>query len=87
MAKMSNEDREETQKVLGDVWGEFVKTVSSARKIEPATVENLVNTEGYILPDSALAAHMVDRISYFGDVLTEMVRYFDVTTLYNDVHA
>ena len=74
LSKMSNEDREETQKVLGDVWGDFVQTVSDSRKIDPATVQNLVNSEGYILPESALKAKMVDRLCYFGDVLNELGR-------------
>jgi protease-4 len=70
--KMSDADREETQKILGDVWGEFVDTVSESRKIDPATFEQLVNSEGYILPESALGAKLVDRLAYFGDVLTEL---------------
>jgi protease-4 len=70
--KMSDADREETQKLLSDIWGEFVNAISASRKIDPATFENLVNTEGYILPASALSAHLVDRLAYFGDVLTEL---------------
>ena len=72
--KMSNEDREETQKVLGDVWGDFVTEVSESRRIDPNTLQNLVNTEGYILPESALAAKLVDQLKYFGDVLTDLAR-------------
>jgi protease-4 len=70
--KMSDADREETQKVLGDIWGDFVGAIAESRKIDPAAFEQLVNTEGYILPQSALDAHLVDRLAYFGDVLDDL---------------
>ena len=70
--KMSDADREETQKVIGDIWGDFVNTISDSRKVDPAAFEQLVNTEGYILPQSALNAKLVDRLAYFGDVLTDL---------------
>jgi protease-4 len=67
--KMSDADREETQKLLGDLWGEFVATVSQSRNIDPAAFQQLVDTEGYILPESAWTAKLVDKLAYFGDVL------------------
>ena len=70
--KMSDADREETQKIIGDIWGDFVNTISDSRKIDPNAFEQLVNTEGYIKPESALAAHLVDKIAYFGDVLNDL---------------
>ncbi|HEY0256437.1 MAG TPA: signal peptide peptidase SppA, partial [Candidatus Methylacidiphilales bacterium] len=67
--KMSDADREETQKLLGDLWGEVVTTVSQSRNIDPAAFQQLVDTEGYILPESAWTAKLVDKLAYFGDVL------------------
>jgi protease-4 len=72
LTKMSDADREETQKILGDVWGEFVHAISDSRKIDPNTFEQLVNSEGYILPESALSAGLVDKLAYFGDVLNDL---------------
>jgi protease-4 len=72
--KMSDADREETEKVLGDIWGEFVSEVSDSRHIDPNALQNLVNTEGYILPESALSAKLVDQLSYFGDVLNDLAK-------------
>jgi protease-4 len=72
LTKMSDADREETQKILGDIWGDFVDTVASSRRINPATLENLVNSEGYLLPESALGAKLVDHLGYFGDVIAEL---------------
>ena len=70
--KMSDADREETQKLLDDLWGDFVSTVAESRKIDPAVLQQLVDTEGYILPESALKAKLVDRLAYFGDVLDDL---------------
>lgn len=70
--KMSDADREETQKLLDDLWGDFVTTVAQSRKIDPVVFQQLVDTEGYILPESALSAKLVDRLAYFGDVLDEL---------------
>ena len=70
--KMSDADREETQKILGDIWGGFVGTVADSRKVDASAFEQLVNTEGYIKPESALSARLVDKLAYFGDVLNDL---------------
>ncbi len=70
--KMSDADREETQKLLKDLWGEFVTTVSQSRNIDAGAFQQLVDTEGYILPESAKTAGLVDKLSYFGDVLNDL---------------
>ncbi len=70
--KMSPEDREETQKLIDDLWGEIVTTVADTRKMDPAVLQQLVDTDGYIQPQHALDAHLVDKLSYFGDVLNDL---------------
>jgi len=70
--KMSDADREETQKLLDDVWGDFTSAVSTSRGIDATQLQQLVDTQGYILPQSALDAHLVDKLSYFGDVLDDL---------------
>ena len=82
---MSPEDREETQKILGDIWGEFVNAVSASRKINPADFEQLVNNEGYILPESALSARLVDRLAYFGDVLNDLGKVAPASSTFGSV--
>ena len=70
--KMSDADREETQKLLDDLWGDFVTTVAESRKVDPATFQQLVDTDGYILPEHAHDAHLVDKLAYFGDLLNDL---------------
>jgi protease-4 len=70
--KMSDADREETQKLLNDLWGDVVSAVSESRGIDPAQLQQLVDTDGFILPEHARDAHLVDKLAYFGDVLTDL---------------
>ena len=70
--KMSDADREETQKLLGDIWGDFLSAVSDSRGIDPGSLQQLVDNEGYILPDSAHDAKLVDKVAYFGDLLDDL---------------
>jgi protease-4 len=72
LTKMSDADREETQKLIDDLWGDFLTAVSESRSVDPATFQQLVDTEGYILPEHALSAHLVDKLGYFGDVLNDL---------------
>jgi protease-4 len=70
--KMSDADREETTKLIGDLWGDFLSAVADSRKVDPVAFQQLVDTEGYIKPESALAAKLIDKTAYFGDVLTDL---------------
>lgn len=70
--KMSDADREETQKLLADLWGTFVSETCETRKVDTAAFQQLVDTDGYILPEHALSAHLVDKLAYFGDVLSDL---------------
>ena len=70
--KMSDADREETQKLLGDLWGDFVTGVTTTRKLDPVAFQQLIDTDGYITPQHALDAKIVDKLAYFGDVLSDL---------------
>jgi protease-4 len=72
LTKMSDADREETQKLIDDLWGDFVGAVTTSRPIDATTFQQLVDTDGYILPKHALDAHLVDKLAYFGDVLNDL---------------
>jgi protease-4 len=72
LTKMSDADREETQKLIDDLWGDFLGAVSQSRGLDPAAIQQLVDTEGYIRPETALQAKLVDKLAYFGDVLAEL---------------
>jgi len=67
--KMSDADREETERLLHDIWDQFVTSVSDSRPIAPDAFNQLVNTQGYIRPDAAIEAKLVDHLGYLSDVL------------------
>jgi protease-4 len=70
--KMSDADREETTKLLTDLWGDFVTGTTTTRKIDPVAFQALVDKDGYITPEDARDAHIVDKLAYFGDVLNDL---------------
>jgi protease-4 len=72
LTKMSDADREETQKLIDNLWGDFVTAVTLSRPIDATTFQQLVDTDGFILPQHALDAHLVDKLAYFGDVLNDL---------------
>ena len=72
LTKMSDADREETQKLIDDLWGDFISAVTTSRPIDAASLQTLVDTDGYIIPQHALDAKLVDKLGYFGDVLNEL---------------
>ncbi len=72
LTKMSDADREETQNLINDLWGDFITAVTRSRPITAQAFQQLVDTDGYILPEHALQAHLVDKIAYFGDLLADL---------------
>lgn len=70
--EMSPENREQMQKLLGDLWGGLLTDISATRKITTAALQNTVDAEGLIRPEAAKAAKLVDRIAYRDEVITEM---------------
>jgi protease-4 len=72
LTKMSDADREETQKLIDDLWGDFKDAVSTSRGVDPNALQTLVDTDGYILPEHAVSAKLVDKLGYFGDMLNEL---------------
>src|ERR1700761_3294747 len=48
--KMSDADREETQKLIDDLWGGFKTAVNESRGVDPNTLQQLIDTDGFIWP-------------------------------------
>jgi protease-4 len=69
---MSPENRAQIQKLLDDVWAELVASVEEARGIERGSFQKLVDAEGFLRAEPALAAKLVDRVGYWDVVLEEL---------------
>lgn len=70
--EMSAENREETQKLLGDLWSSLRSDIAEARGLTVENLQAVVDTEGIIRPEVALNGKLVDRIAYRDQVLGEI---------------
>ena len=73
--KMSVADREETHRLISDIWGDYITTVCASRpgkNITPDSLQTLIDTEGFIEADKALSSGLVDALKYRGDVIKEL---------------
>jgi protease-4 len=69
---MSPENREQMEKLLGDIWGGLIADMATSRGLTPALVQATVDTEGLIRPEAAKAAKLVDRIAYRDEIIDEL---------------
>lgn len=67
--KMSDADREQVQKLLDDLWGDWKTSVAKDRHITPEAIQALADTKGTLEADEALQAHLVDKVAPYDVVL------------------
>lgn len=72
LTKMSPENRQQTQKLLGDIWGEYLKTVAPSRKVTVGQLQALADNGGTLMADEALKNKLVDKVVYFDEISTEL---------------
>jgi len=70
--RMSEPNREQIQKLLEDIWGEWKETVAKDRKKTPADLQALADDKGLVEAQEALKAGLVDRIAPYDEVLDEL---------------
>jgi len=69
---LSPANREQMEKLLGDLWSDLLIDLSDDRKITPASLQELVDAEGIIKPESALKAGLVNRLAYRDEVIAQL---------------
>lgn len=69
---LSPENRQQTQKLLSDVWGEWRTTVSKGRKLNSQQLQAIADNQGFLLADAAKQQGLVDRVAYFDQVLGQL---------------
>ncbi|MCU0549148.1 MAG: signal peptide peptidase SppA [Leptolyngbya sp. Prado105] len=70
--RRSPADREQTRRLLGDIWNEIVTTTSKARKLTPKQIQAIANRSGIVEPEAAVKQKLVDRVAYFDEVVAEL---------------
>ncbi|HEY0967168.1 MAG TPA: signal peptide peptidase SppA [Opitutaceae bacterium] len=69
---LSPENREQYTQLLGDIWSDLIADIAEGRGLTPEDIQALVDKEGLIRPDVAVASKWVSRTAYRDEVLAEL---------------
>ncbi|QMS91049.1 signal peptide peptidase SppA [Nostoc edaphicum CCNP1411] len=77
LTKLSPENREQTQKLLDDVWGEWRTAVGASRKIEPNQLQAIADNQALLEATQAKTSGLVDQVQYPDEVVTDLKKLTD----------
>ena len=66
--EMSPENREEIQKLLGDIWSGLLADMAPSRELTPEKLQQTVDNEGLIRASTAKEHGLVDRVAYRDEI-------------------
>lgn len=69
---MSPEEREQTQRLLGDVWRNLLATTAAPRALTPQQLQTIANTQGFLFGAEAETQNLADAIAYEDEVITAL---------------
>lgn len=72
LTKRSPANREQTQKLLSDLWNEFLVTTSKDRKLTVKQMQSIVDRRGILTADEALKEKLADRVAYSDEMVTDL---------------
>jgi len=72
LTKLSPENREQTQKLLDDVWGEWRDAVGSSRKIQPEQLQAIADNQALLEATQAKDSGLVDQVAYPDEVVSDL---------------
>ncbi len=72
LKKMSTENRQQTQKLLGDIWGQYLTTIGPNRKLTVPQLQAIADNGGTLMAEEALKSKLVDKVVYFDEIVTEL---------------
>ncbi|MBM0743694.1 signal peptide peptidase SppA [Phormidium sp. CLA17] len=70
--KRSPESRQQTQTLLGDVWGEFLTTVSKDRKLTPTQLQNLTDNQAIVEAEDAVKQKLATKLAYEDEMISQL---------------
>ncbi|MCC5634843.1 signal peptide peptidase SppA [Nostoc sp. CHAB 5844] len=70
--KLSPENREQTQKLLDDVWSEWRTTVGASRKINPQKLQAIADNQAILEAPAAKTNGLVDQVAYHDQVVANL---------------
>lgn len=72
LKKLSLENRQQTQALLGTLWSEFLGTVGKSRKITPNQLQAIADSQGELTASEAKTRRLVDKVAYLDEVVTDL---------------
>ncbi len=69
---LSPENREQLQDLLGDLWTVVRRDIAAGRRLAPDDLQAVVDSEGLITAESAVAHKLVDRTAYRDEIIDEL---------------
>jgi protease-4 len=72
LKKLSPENRQQTQALLRDLWGEFITTVGKSRRISPGKLQAIADNQGVLTAQEALQQGLVDQVAYLDQVVVDL---------------
>ena len=70
--RMSEPNREQVQKLLDDIWGEWKEAVARDRKKTPGDLQAIADERGLVEAAEALRLGLVDRVAPYDEVLDDL---------------
>jgi protease IV len=70
--KLSDENRQQTQSLLNDVWGEWRSTVGKSRKITAQQLQAVADSKAFLEATEAKQQGLIDRVAYYDQVVSDL---------------
>jgi len=71
-SNLSPENRQQLEKLLGDIWQNFLKTVGTSRQIEVNHLQEITDNIGFLGADKAKGEKLVDEVGYYDQAIAEL---------------
>ncbi|ERT09971.1 signal peptide peptidase SppA, 67K type [Lyngbya aestuarii BL J] len=72
LKQMSSENREQTQKLLDDIWGKYITTVSPSRQLNASQLQQIADGQGILMAPEAVKSKLVDKVAHFDEVIVDL---------------
>ncbi|OAB62056.1 signal peptide peptidase SppA [Leptolyngbya valderiana BDU 20041] len=75
----SNENRQQLQDFLTDIWNEFADTVSERRELTAQQIRTLASAKGLLQAEEAVGYQAIDRVAYDDEIIARLKELTNVT--------
>jgi protease IV len=69
---ISPANQEQTKVLLTDLWSKFLNHVAASRQLDQKKLQQLVDAKGYLDPEEAKQANLIDQVGYYDQVADKL---------------